>query len=82
MGRPAMCRYTFSMLRDRVGLPDHQYDQLAASVAGHATLADVIVWGVAQIPECIVAEVVVQDEFTHDVILPYRDGMHLVYDTT
>lgn len=23
-----------------------------------------------------------QDEYTHDVILPYRDQLHLVYDTT
>lgn len=74
--------YVCFMLRDRVGLPARQYEMLAASVARHHTLADVIAWGVAQIPECIVAEVVVQDEYTHDVVLPYRDGMHLVYDTT
>ena len=29
----------------------------------------------------IVAEVVVQDEFTHDVIIPFRD-VFLVFDTT
>ena len=30
----------------------------------------------------IVLDVIVQDEFTHDVIVPYRDGLFLVYDTT
>ena len=29
----------------------------------------------------IVTEVVVQDEFTHDVVIPYRD-VFLVFDTT
>ena len=29
----------------------------------------------------IVAEVIVQDEFTHDVIIPFRD-IFLVFDTT
>jgi hypothetical protein len=30
----------------------------------------------------VVANIIVQDEFTHDVIVPYRDGLVLVYDTT
>ena len=29
----------------------------------------------------IVAEVIVQDEFTHDVVIPFRD-VFLVFDTT
>jgi hypothetical protein len=29
----------------------------------------------------IVAEVIVQDEFTHDVVIPYQD-VFLVFDTT
>ena len=70
------------MLTDRVGLPPARYAALEAAVARQATLADVIAWGVAQNPPCIVADVIVQDEYTHDVILPYRDGLHLIYDTT
>jgi len=30
----------------------------------------------------VVDEVIVQDEFTHDVIVPWREGLVLVYDTT
>jgi len=30
----------------------------------------------------VVAEVIVQDEFTHDVIVPWRDGLVRIYDTT
>ena len=30
----------------------------------------------------VVADVIVQDEFTHDVLIPWREGLVLVYDTT
>lgn len=30
----------------------------------------------------VVADVIVQDEFTHDVIVPWRDGLVLIYDAT
>jgi hypothetical protein len=29
-----------------------------------------------------VERVVVQDEYTHDVVLPWEDGVYLAYDTT
>ena len=49
-------------------------------------LKDVMTWALSQplgifIPS-VVAQVIVQDEFTHDVIVPWRDGLVLVYDTT
>ena len=33
-------------------------------------------------PPRVVSSIVVQDEYTHDVVLPYSDGVYLVYDTT
>jgi hypothetical protein len=56
--------------------------EIAALIAGHATLEDVVRWGLSQAPPRMVARVVVQDEYTHDVVLPYTDGVYLVYDTT
>jgi hypothetical protein len=57
-------------------------------VAALDTLEDVIAWGLAQHPACDVVEVIVQDEFTHDVICA-RAGEEidngprfLVFDTT
>ena len=54
-------------------------------IAGHKGLADVLAWAAtkpkADVHPQIVAEVITQDEFTHDVIVPYRD-VFLVYDTT
>ena len=51
-------------------------------VAGQKTLEDVVRWGLAQRPARLVESVVVQDEYTHDVVLRWADGVYLVYDTT
>ncbi len=60
--------------------------EIESELSNQENLKDVMNWALAGptgsfIPH-IVAEVVVQDEFTHDVIVPWRDGLVLVYDTT
>jgi hypothetical protein len=59
---------------------------IAADLSGQENLKDVMSWALSSpsavfIPS-VVAEVIVQDEFTHDVVVPWRDGLVLVYDTT
>ena len=60
--------------------------QIATDLSSQENLQDVMSWALSApqgtfIPT-VVAEVIVQDEFTHDVIVPWRDGLVLVYDTT
>lgn len=50
-------------------------------VAGHTTLERALDWGRQQEPPMAVAAILTQDEYTHDVVLPYA-GRYLVYDTT
>jgi hypothetical protein len=62
-----------------------RFAEIKNEVSKHKTLAQILAWANAQpkenfLPQ-IVAEVVTQDEFTHDVIVPYKD-LFLVYDTT
>ena len=59
---------------------------IAGELSAQENLKDVMSWAFSYplgtfIPS-VVAEVIVQDEFTHDVIVPWRDGLVLVYDTT
>ena len=66
-------------------LPEKEFDSLSRELAKHKTLGQVLTWASLQpkadvLPQ-IVAEVVTQDEFTHDVIVPYKK-VFLVYDTT
>ncbi|MGD9588568.1 MAG: hypothetical protein AB7Q37_04190 [Pyrinomonadaceae bacterium] len=56
-----------------------------AAITSHKGLADVLAWAATKpktdVHPQTVAEVITQDEFTHDVIVPYR-YVFLVYDTT
>ena len=56
--------------------------ELEEAVARHRTLADAVAWGLAHKPPLIIADVIVQDEYTHDVLLPYRDHRWIIYDAT
>jgi hypothetical protein len=55
---------------------------LLEEVAGFATLAEVLRWGFAFSPPRDIVEVVVQDEYTHDVIMTGPEGRYLCFDTT
>ena len=73
-------------IRNYAGLDAGRLAALEGVLAGHGGLQDVIRWGLekgsgAADPR-VVAEVVVQDEYTHDAIVPWRDSLVLVYDTT
>lgn len=66
-------------------LPE-QIARIESELSGQHNFNDVLKWALAHpkglfIPS-VVANVIVQDEFTHDVIVPYRDSLILVYDTT
>jgi hypothetical protein len=66
-------------------LPEDRIAELEAEIPEQENLQDVMRWARSDpggfVPQ-VVANVVVQDEFTHDVIVPWRGGLVLVYDTT
>jgi hypothetical protein len=71
---------------NHANLPQEEIAQMENVLSGQQNLNDVMKWASSHptgmfIPS-VVSEVIVQDEFTHDVIIPYRDGLVLVYDTT
>lgn len=67
---------------DRVGLDPHTLDAIVATVTPHTTLERVVAWGLAQPDARWIHDVVVQDEYTHDVVMRWRERLVLVYDTT
>jgi hypothetical protein len=63
-------------------IPDDVVSRAEAALGGLHTLADVLAWARGQTPPRSVAEIVTQDEYTHDVVLPF-DGSHfLAFDAT
>jgi hypothetical protein len=54
----------------------------SAAVAQLATLADLLAWARTQTPPATVLEIVTQDEYRHDVVLPFGGDHFLVFDAT
>jgi len=69
-------------LTDYAGLDPAERTQIEAAVSTHRGLDDIFAWGRAQRPPVHPADVVKQDEFTHDVLVPFPSGRWLVYGTT
>lgn len=66
-------------------LESDEFTEVEKIVAQHESLAAALRWATSRPRgECvsrIVANVVAQDEFTNDVVIPWRN-LYLVYDTT
>jgi hypothetical protein len=66
-------------------LSDTEFEALEAEIGAHTGLNQVLAWAATKPKDSVhpqyVAEVITEDEFTHDVIVPYRN-LFLVYDTT
>ncbi len=75
-------RYPRRMVEARGSFPAETLASIEAVVQGQKTLEDVVRWGLSRKPPRLIERVVVQDEYTHDVVLPWAEGVYLVYDTT
>ncbi len=63
-------------------VPERQRAALSAALCGQQTLEDVLRWSFSSVLPVELVEVVVQDEFTHDVVFAWGGGLYLVFDTT
>jgi hypothetical protein len=72
-------------IRNRSSLSAAAVGALERELGGLESLADVLRWGRAQpagsVKPAVITDVVVQDEFTHDAIVPWRDHA-LVFGST
>jgi hypothetical protein len=68
-------------LTDRAGLSEEALAALKAQLSPLTTLQAVVGWAFSLSPPSDVADVVIQDEYTHDVVLPWN-RVWLVFDTT
>lgn len=68
-------------LIDYARLDEATRRRLAAIVATQTSLERALNWGRAQRPPVDVESIITQDEYTHDVVIPF-EGRYLVYGTT
>jgi hypothetical protein len=68
-------------LLDHAGLDQDTQAQFRQVVAELTTLELALDWGRRQQPPLSVETILTQDEYTHDVLIPYG-ARYLVFDTT
>lgn len=56
--------------------------EVRIAVGGQRNLSDVVNWVAALGRREVFADIIAQDEYTHDVIVRFRDEFFLVYDAT
>ena len=66
----------------RDGVSEADFRRHAEVLREHVSLTDVLAWCRQQDPPRDAADVVIQDEFTHDVVVPLGGSLFAVYDTT
>jgi hypothetical protein len=64
------------------GLPPAVFDPIRRAVEGHTTLERALPWFFAQDPPLHPEDLVPQDEFSYDLLVPYPGGLYLSYDTS
>jgi len=69
-------------LANHAKITDEQALRLVDQVKRLETLEEVIQWGLRQPVARTILEVLVQDEYCHDVVMEWEGGLHLVFDTT
>jgi hypothetical protein len=70
---------------NHANLSEGDFNFIKGELMNHKTLGQVLAWAATKpkadfLPRTV-AEVVTQDEFTHDVVVSYKN-LFLVYDTT
>ena len=74
---------TEELVLERVGeIEGSRHREIQQEISSHIGLKTARDWCLASEPPILDTEVVTQDEFTHDLIVPLRDGLFLVYDST
>ncbi|MEA2633048.1 MAG: hypothetical protein QOE66_3267 [Chloroflexota bacterium] len=61
---------------------DRDRARIAREIEALETLGQAVRWALARTPRAEFSHVVVQDEYTHDVIVRVDDDLFAVFDTT
>ena len=59
-----------------------ELDEIRNIVISHNNLSDIVRWIASTEENKVISDVIVQDEYTHDVLVNYKEKIYLVYDVT
>ncbi len=69
-------------IENRAGLEDQAFLSLAGDLSRQHSVRHVLDWLRRHDPPLKMQDMVTQDEFSHDILVAYREGLYLVYDST
>ena len=69
-------------IANHTSLPDGSFAELTSALPVFGTLMELVAWGSKQAPPVILKETVALDEYSHEVIVPWRENLWLVYGST
>jgi hypothetical protein len=69
-------------IENRAGLDDELFLTILREVSGQSSIRHVVDWMGRHRPPLRIEDMVTQDEFSHDIVVPYRESLFLVYDCT
>lgn len=69
-------------IENRAGLSPDEFAALVATLASQTSMKHALDWLLGHSPPLVPAEMITQDEFSHDIVVPLSGGRWLVYDST
>jgi hypothetical protein len=67
---------------DRANLPTETLTALERELQRFGALQEFVLWGSAERLPALLTETIALDEYTHDLIAPWRNGLTLVLEAT
>jgi hypothetical protein len=69
-------------IENRANLSSENFGQIFGSVSSHSSIKHALDWLRSHDPPLAPTAMVTQDEFSHDILVPYSSNLWLVYSTT
>jgi hypothetical protein len=69
-------------IKNRANLSVESLAVIESELPCFGTLLEFVQWGSAERPPVLLLETIAQDEYTHDVVAPWRDGLTIVLGAT
>ena len=70
------------MAINRTNLEQATFEGIEKEIPACAALGDMVNWGLRQHPALTIESVVTPDEYTHDVVMRWRENLYIVLATT
>jgi len=71
-----------TLVENHAQLSTDRFEPIRRAVLSHTTMEQALAWFRSQVPPLVPLDLVPQDEFSYDLLVPYVDGLWLSYDTS